>query len=400
MPAALLRSAVSRAIRETRQASWGVRLSALAYLSAIGEGDHARLRRLTGRFAPISRGAERYYLALSGLLTGDLDNSLALLDDLPAGMIDPADVAVLKAQILDAQGRPEQAWEVIDQVMRRSRRLKLYSALADLVIGPESYQRFERTIARGRDAALIGDSLSLTEYRIKGALRAREYAAALDLAKIDYVRQAKGQRRTPQRIPAGAGEIALAHLAHAFGLGPFEFFLVSGTLLGAVREGRVLPHDNDLDVGVWEDADMTAIRKAVTRSGYFIALPERSPWTLRVRHVNGTAIDIFRHFRDGASYWHGGVKAKWHNAPFEVRRARVLGGDYLIPADAKRYLSENYGDWRTPVRAFDSVFHTPNAEIVNRAECAVHCLKKITQLSTRERSGAQAFYRERLAELI
>ena len=100
--------------------------------------------------------------------------------------------------------------------------------------------------------------------------------------------------------------------------------------------------------------------------------PARSSGAIRLRHVNGTAIDVFYHVREQRDYWHAGVKARWHNSPFTLAKREFLGREYLIPEDFETYLKENYGDWRMPKTPFDSVYDTPNAEIVNEDEMVVH----------------------------
>lgn len=154
-------------------------------------------------------------------------------------------------------------------------------------------------------------------------------------------------------------------------------FLVSGTLLGCIRENRLLTNDKDIDVGVWDNVLEFKIVEIITSSGQFVMRKSRSKQIIRLRHANGISIDIFYHFREKDDYWHGGVKMIWHNSPFELVKRDFLGDKFLVPKDHDKYLTENYGDWRTPKTAFDAVFDTPNGEVKCASEMAIHLFKKL-----------------------
>lgn len=154
------------------------------------------------------------------------------------------------------------------------------------------------------------------------------------------------------------------------------FFLISGTLLGCIREGKLLGHDKDIDVGVWDEYSYEELANYLATSGYFYVVPTRTKHLVMLRHVNGIAIDVFIHYREPNDYWHAGVKIKWHNSPFNLVYKDFLGQQYLIPENYDLYLTENYGDWRTPKTKFDSAFDAPNMEVINEAEMQIYVIKK------------------------
>lgn len=155
------------------------------------------------------------------------------------------------------------------------------------------------------------------------------------------------------------------------------FFLISGTLLGCIREDKLLEHDKDIDIGVWENHTVHELANIIYDSTYFHVLPIYSPDILVIRHVNGVTIDIFIHYREIGDYWHAGGKSKWHNSPFELTNYPFLNDYYLIPSNYDLYLTENYGDWRTPKVKFDSVLDTPNMEIASQSEFVIYLYKKV-----------------------
>lgn len=167
---------------------------------------------------------------------------------------------------------------------------------------------------------------------------------------------------------SAAARQALLDLRSDLSRADVKFFLVSGTLLGCVREGNILGHDKDIDVGVMEDVDFEKVRSSLTGTGRFVPLPVITKRILRVRHANGVMIDIFFHWVENGRMYHEGQKTRWWNTPFELVERDFLGERFLVPNDADRYLTENYGDWRTPVADFETFCDTPNMEISDEQE--------------------------------
>lgn len=175
------------------------------------------------------------------------------------------------------------------------------------------------------------------------------------------------------------------------------WYIVSGTFLGAVREGDFLAHDYDIDIGVHaEDFDHDTFLGGLRSDPLFCLVriddyvdligPEltsgRRPALYKIMHQTGVEVDLFLHHVDGGQRWHGSARHRWWNAdfttgPYEIARLTVLG-----PSDADRYLRENYGDWRTPKTVFDCSTGTPNVSF-NRN------LSSIARFITQAQEGSQ-----------
>lgn len=175
---------------------------------------------------------------------------------------------------------------------------------------------------------------------------------------------------------------ALADFAALFPQREIPWYVVSGTFLGLVRENGFLAHDYDIDLGInVEDLDSKLllgrlehcedfhIRKRVTqsllepRSDGGCSLVSR-PVLLKLEHRNGIALDLFFHYQEGDVRYHGSSVHLWHNRAFTLEEYELEGIPVLGPGDADRYLTENYGDWRTPVTSFNCSTSTPNVRIV------------------------------------
>ena len=177
---------------------------------------------------------------------------------------------------------------------------------------------------------------------------------------------------------------ALADLAAALPVDEWRWYVISGTFLGLVREGGFLAHDYDIDVGVTADPEhperLRAMIEQLSRSPRFVVKKvddaqtvvetapgrhtvERSLALVKLIHENGINVDVFVHHREGDVLWHGSSIHRWENSVFDLAEHTLGGVRVLGPDDADRYLTENYGDWRTPVTEFNCTTGTPNLVI-------------------------------------
>ena len=137
-----------------------------------------------------------------------------------------------------------------------------------------------------------------------------------------------------------------------------DVFANSGTLLGIVRQGTLLAHDNDVDLGVLLQADNEADAAAewLALSDRMIAdgvAVQRSEWshvTLKLHKIGMFGVDLFPAWIDASGrlyvYPHTfGNLTGDQLLPLRRDAATALA----TPRDAEAMLASNYGnDWRIP----------------------------------------------------
>ena len=163
---------------------------------------------------------------------------------------------------------------------------------------------------------------------------------------------------------------ALSDLAGIFNEIDLKFFLVSGTLLGYEREGQLLDHDKDIDIGVigWEKQyDIClALQKSnkFTISAHF--LKGHASHYIPIQHnATGSWIDIFIYFDQGDKLVTGvdfffGYRQTFAFTPFELKPVSFLGVDMYVPSDTDLNLTENFGNWREPDASYISHLESPS----------------------------------------
>lgn len=260
--------------------------------------------------------------------------------------------------------------------------------IAALTDGREDYENLHRlwltARMKGMTSAAGARAVAKAACLVDAFEDARDIFRWLIRAELKRVREDKARNlvRPPKastgRVEDGKGERALHDLKALLRGTKTPFFLISGTLLGYLREGRMLPGDKDIDIGIFEDDyDQKKLEKAFRRSPVFVVKRLDNSNRLRVAHVNGVWIDVFPHYREGDLIWHDGTSTRWSNTPFEIGTMTVDGEEYEIPQPPELYLDENYGDWRTPNGMFDVRYEAPNSQVTSQDYLSVLVYTKV-----------------------
>jgi GR25 family glycosyltransferase involved in LPS biosynthesis len=141
-----------------------------------------------------------------------------------------------------------------------------------------------------------------------------------------------------------------------------RFLLSFGTLLGVIREGKFIEHDNDIDIGVFIDDYNQEVEEEILKkfklkhrlgsleTGYEVS------FTHSETNVN---IDIFVYYTEKDFIWSPSFfglcdnaknkMCRWKFSPFNLKKIEFLNRMFNIPDNPELYLTESYGkDWKIP----------------------------------------------------
>lgn len=238
-------------------------------------------------------------------------------------------------------------------------------------------ETWSRHLSPNRPASIGARALALA------ALHLQWYTLAAELyvdVCIDQLRGAAIRKPLKTRDLTGAhGLSALRDLSGVLEKVEVPYFFAAGTVLGIVRDGKPLDHDDDIDVGVFEENwQRDVLLDAFMQHPRFKIEPTMaSKPKLRLTHRNGGQVDIFRFYHENGGVYHDGNFVRWRNSPFEITHHRCGDGKTVpIPSSVDRYLTENYGNWREPDPSFDAFVDGPNAEIISKDYWNVHRLRR------------------------
>lgn len=284
----------------------------------------------------------------------------------------------LLSKCLTKVGKQDLALDLLFQILKQTKRKKTWLYLSQTVSTSTQFQEFDQMF---RETFTEIYDKGLLTYYSDAAIKVGEYQKAIILWRraTEYVKE-KSIKKSLKKVYFSvdyAGQ-ALTHLKTILDRANVPFFLISGTLLGCIRDNGILPHDKDLDVGVWEDSiDRDTLNRICELSGCFEVASNKDK-LIKLKHINGTFIDIFIHYYKDGKVYHKTSKLFWWNKPFDLKTYTFLNQEFLIPNNYKEYLDENYGStWTVPEPTFDSTFDTPNAVIASKAEMDVYIYRKI-----------------------
>jgi hypothetical protein len=162
---------------------------------------------------------------------------------------------------------------------------------------------------------------------------------------------------------------ALADLATVLRAHQIPFFLVSGTLLGYAREGQLLKHDKDIDVGILGWEQQYSIGMALQQSAQFTIstdfLKGQKVYYIPISHnETGFIIDLFFYHPLDGKYVTGvdfffGHQQTFAFTPFELQETEFLGVPMYVPHDVDLKLQENFGNWRVSDPGYISHLEAP-----------------------------------------
>ena len=339
-------------------------------------------RRL-GRNAQTSR-----LLSDMHFFAGDYDDALASINDAivlstRVSKEVPQDHLLQKATVLTRMGQTERAVELLRAIPAQNRKSAFFRTLRGTIKTRSDTAIYETIASPNFFRSGMPCISALNNYAI--LLRETgEHRASLLVARERFLKAREtllfGQTPKPMIKPGWAAEASacLSDLRQEFERSGVQFFLISGTFLGAYRESDILGHDKDIDVGVDESVSLDTLHNLFEASTCFVVRDISSTRSLYLRHANGVEVDVFAHYMEDGRYWHEGQKVRWWNSPFDLADIEFLGGTYKVPANADQYLTENYGQWKTPVADFETFIDTPNMEITNRDYILWYFTTKLT----------------------
>ena len=191
-----------------------------------------------------------------------------------------------------------------------------------------------------------------------------------DELRIRHQKRKANKNAKPAFDPDTAAN-ALTALQAALATCGHKVFLVSGTLLGYAREGRLLGHDKDIDVGIMGWINQFDVVNAILQSRQFYVetttLGKENAHIIPIQHIETkTSIDVFLYRPEGGKLVTGvnsrfGYLQKFAFTPFELQVIEFLGVTLYAPADIDLNLRENYGDnWRVPDPDYLSHLESPS----------------------------------------
>jgi hypothetical protein len=154
-----------------------------------------------------------------------------------------------------------------------------------------------------------------------------------------------------------------------------EAFLAYGTLLGAVREGKLIGHDSDADLGyvsrlshpVDVIRESFRLQRDLVDLGFHITRYSALAFKVDVDEGDGVVrgLDVFGGFlMDGNLHLMGEIREPFDRSDiFPLGTTTLEGRAFPAPADPDKLLTAMYGPWRVP----DPAFHfAPPATTVRR----------------------------------
>lgn len=148
------------------------------------------------------------------------------------------------------------------------------------------------------------------------------------------------------------------------------FFLSNGTLLGYYRDGHLMGHDRDVDIGVKITDFKDGIADKFIEAGFIFRgsngrKENGSEYSFIKRDIG---LDMFFYYDTPRDTWMAvwddkDNRYKYTYPPISGYKTIIfLGEEFNIPTNTEQYLEAQYGDWKEPVTKWDPFKSPKNIE--------------------------------------
>lgn len=180
---------------------------------------------------------------------------------------------------------------------------------------------------------------SPSDWKLRRARFIVKWGAELHRIRIPFT------RRVLLPLNVKGLEASLAEVHEVFTRHGIRFWLRDGTALGVVRDGRIIAHDDDVDLGIWPE-ELPALEDALRElEDIGFVVYKHTRWIIGLlKRWETIEIVISGSWAQDDAY-HNFVDSFFEN----LTPVPYLGRAFNVPHRTEAYLEFCYGpDWRTP----------------------------------------------------
>ncbi|ARJ56900.1 tetratricopeptide repeat protein [Campylobacter cuniculorum] len=368
------KSLVKKTYRETKNSFFLTRMVCLIVNIYLGKlSNHKKALTILNVLKFLKQNIAYFYLAQLAYIYNNLTQSLSYINIFLKSSPNHADAIYFKCDILSLCEQKNEAFNLLENLLQNSSRIKTWMMFAKLVQDNQDLKRLLNLYKQNIDnyPKFKQKHDEILKAFAKAAINIKDFTLAKKFAKealfIFMKKGAKAHFISKEAMRLEDAKEALSELRELLEENHIQMFLISGTFLGCIREKNILSHDYDIDVGVYY-TDLKKLREIFIESKNFILKSYTYEGGVQIYHINGVYIDVFLHYEENGFVYHNGDFMRWRNTPFELISYDFLGRKYLGPKNYDLYLKENYGlDWKIPKNStqFNSFLDTPNIEILD-----------------------------------
>lgn len=195
---------------------------------------------------------------------------------------------------------------------------------------------------------------------------------------------------TSQPLPPDAVEVMKKGCNILDKLG-IKYTLADGTLLGVIRDNKLIPHDTDIDIAVLHPVDALKIERVFKRNGFKVGRKAAFKGVVQqlVFYSKSQCLfDIIFYTQIGDEVYNFCEKDFYfqhHAHHYEnIVPHKFEEHIFYIPSDVEKWLEATYGDWKTPAGSKPSNWREGGNQYLTAVPYDGDIDKKLDELKNKE----------------